>query len=83
MTKNEGKLCFCVLAFRNTLISKKQQLHVQHTSLLLFCTTKAWNFQITRFMNREQREQRERFTFLSSVVLSKFPVKSSLQMQKN
>ena len=41
------------------LISKKQQLHVQHTSSLLFCTTATWNFQITRFMNREQRELKQ------------------------
>ena len=38
------------------LISKKQQLHVQHTSLLLFCTTKTWNFQIMRFMNCELKQ---------------------------
>ena len=41
------------------LICKKQQLHVQHTSLLLFCTTTTWNFQITRFINREQRELKQ------------------------
>ena len=41
------------------LICKKQQLYVQHTSLLLFCTTTTWNFQITRFINREQRELKQ------------------------
>ena len=48
-------------------ISKKTTLHVQHTflyiSLPLFCTTTAWNFLVTRFM--EEMSYLLMFTFFS------------------